>query len=185
MLDDDDRKTLLSVARASIRYGFEYSEPLPVDVSHYSQCLREDGACFVTLKIDNRLRGCIGSLQPWRPLVKDCAENAFAAAFRDPRFPPLSPQEYDLLDCHISLLGKTSPVQFDSEETLVAQLRPGVDGLVLEDRGHRGTFLPAVWQELTDPRDFLTHLKLKAGLPAHYWSDTVQVSRYTVDDICD
>jgi len=183
MLDGNDKKNLMSVAKASIKHGIERGKPLFVDVSHYVESLRENGACFVTLKLNGQLRGCIGSLQAWRPLVDDCADNAFNAAFRDPRFPGVTEQEYCLLYLHISVLGKTSPMHFDSEEDLLTQLRPDIDGLVLEDLGYRGTFLPAVWEEVPKPLDFLNHLKHKAGLPLNYWSDTIQVSRYTVTDI--
>ena len=65
----------------------------------------------------------------------------------------------------------------------MSKLRPGVDGLVLEERGQRGTFLPSVWESLPSPRQFLAQLKVKAGLPADYWSDSIKVERYTVEDI--
>lgn len=177
-----DRKILLEVAAASIRHGLEKGRPLPVNLDDYPETLRQPGASFVTLNIDGQLRGCIGSLEATRPLVEDVADNAFAAAFRDPRFPPVSAAEYPQLEYHISILTPAEPMQFESEEDLIRQLRPGVDGLVLSDRGRRGTFLPSVWQSLPDPRDFLRHLKQKAGLPPDHWSDTLQVARYTVEE---
>lgn len=182
MLSPDDRQTLLEVAAASIRQGLETGRPLHVDVAQYSPALQAPGASFVTLTLGGQLRGCIGMLEPIRPLVEDVAENAFAAAFRDPRFPPLSPAEYERLEYHISILNRPEPMQFDSEVDLVRQLRPGVDGLILEDDGHKGTFLPSVWESLPDPADFLRHLKMKAGLPPNYWSDSIKVQRYTVEE---
>ena len=177
-----DRQILLEVARESIRHGLEHGRPLHVNVAEYPETLQQPGASFVTLNIGGELRGCIGSLEAIRPLVEDVADNAYAAAFRDPRFPPLSEAEYPRLEYHISILGPSEPMQFESEEDLIRQLRPGVDGLVLSDRGRRGTFLPSVWQSLPEPRDFLRHLKQKAGLPPDYWSDTLQVARYTVEE---
>ncbi|MCG6934995.1 MAG: AmmeMemoRadiSam system protein A [Proteobacteria bacterium] len=177
-----DRKTLLDIAAASIRTGLETGQPLPVTVTEFPTTLQQQGASFVTLNINDQLRGCIGSLEAYRPLVEDVADNAFAAAFRDPRFTPLSDAEYPQLEYHISILAPAEPMQFDSEADLVRQLRPGVDGLILSDHGRRGTFLPSVWESLPDPHDFFHHLKLKAGLPLDHWSDTLQVERYTVEE---
>ncbi len=180
-LCEEERELLRKVARASIEHGLRTGRPLAVDTARHPRPLREPGASFVTLNEHGQLRGCIGSLEPVRPLVEDVAHNAWAAAFSDPRFPPLRASELPDLDLHISVLSPATPMQFDSEQDLIRQLRPGVDGLVLEEGYHRGTFLPAVWESLPDPRDFLQHLKLKAGLPADYWSDTIRVSRYTTE----
>jgi len=182
MLSDDDRQTLLGVARSSVRYGLEHGIALPVSVSDYSPALQAPKACFVTLKINDELRGCIGSLEANRPLVEDVAQNAFAAAFRDPRFTRLQESEYAQLHYHISVLNPPEPVVFSGEADLLQQLRPGVDGLVLQDGRHRGTFLPQVWESLPEPQEFLRHLKHKAGLPADYWSDQIKVLRYTVEE---
>ncbi len=181
MLSDGDRKVLKEVACRSVLSGLEHHRPLDVDIGEYSDSLRQKRATFVTLNIDGNLRGCIGTLEAYRPLVVDIAHNAYAAAFSDPRFPPLGPAEYEQLDYHISVLSDTSPMQFDSEADLLSQIRPGIDGLVLEDNGYRGTFLPSVWEQLPEREAFLAHLKQKAGLPASYWSDTLKVSRYTVE----
>ena len=182
MLSDSDRATLLEIARHSIAYGLKHGQAAPVTVADYSPALREFKASFVTLKINDGLRGCIGTLQAHRPLVEDVAENAFAAAFRDPRFPKLTQHEYSKLQYHISILSPPEPVKFKDEQDLIGQLRPHVDGLVLEDGYYRGTFLPQVWESLPDPRQFLRHLKHKAGLPPDYWSKTLTVQRYTVED---
>jgi uncharacterized protein len=143
--------------------------------------LREERATFVTLTMDGALRGCIGMLEACRPLAEDVAENAKAAAFRDPRFPPLSEEEFEKIDIHISVLSPPEEITFSSEAGLLEQIRPGTDGLILQEGSRRGTFLPSVWEELPDKEQFLTHLKMKAGLPGSYWSGTLRVFRYTAE----
>jgi hypothetical protein len=133
----------------------------------------------VTLHENGELRGCIGALQAYQPLAADVAEHAHAAAFNDPRFPPVAEPELALLHISISVLGAPEPMQFESEQDLLRQLRPGEDGLILQDGPNRGTFLPSVWGSLPDRNDFWRHLKAKAGLPPGHWSDTLKVSRYT------
>ncbi len=178
-LGPEHQGLLLDVARESIEHGLAHGRPLRVQATDFPPPLREPRASFVTLHRRGRLRGCIGTLEARRPLVEDVAANAYAAAFSDPRFPPLSSEELKDLDLSISILSPPEALHFDSEEDLLAQLRPGVDGLILEEGVHRGTFLPSVWSELPDRRRFLEHLKLKAGLPAGYWSDRIRVFRYT------
>ncbi len=172
----------MELARTSIEKGL-CGEILSINLDGYSAALRIPRASFVTLHVDKGLRGCIGSLQAARPLATDVVQNAYAAAFRDPRFAALTRFEFDRLDIHISVLSDPQPMQFKSEEDLLAQLRPGVDGLILSESRHRGTFLPAVWDSLPDRREFLRHLKHKAGLSPDYWSDTLQIERYTADSI--
>ncbi|WP_020485513.1 AmmeMemoRadiSam system protein A [Methylomonas sp. MK1] len=172
---------LLELARQSIAHGLQTGRPLPVDLESYPAELREICATFVTLELRGQLRGCIGMLEAVRPLAEDVAENAFAAAFRDRRFPPLAAEELADLDLHISVLSPAVAMKFASEADLIAQLRPGIDGIILQEDGRRGTFLPSVWDDLPDPAQFLQHLKQKAGLPAAYWSDTMQAYRYTTE----
>jgi len=183
MLEDSHKRQLLTLAAASIKYGLDHRKPLPVKLDEYAPALQQIRASFVTLTIHKQLRGCIGTLEAQRPLVEDVVENAFAAAFRDPRFNPLQQDEYHQLHYHISVLNPPSPMQFSTEADLISQLRPGIDGLILEDLGRRGTFLPSVWESLPDPADFLQHLKLKAGFNPSHWSSSLQVQRYTVEDI--
>lgn len=182
MLQADDRETLLRIAADSIRHGLDTGHALDVNVEEYSPALQENGASFVTLTIQRQLRGCIGMLSATRPLIKDVAENAYAAAFEDPRFPPLSEVEYAQLEYHISILNPAENMEFNSEKDLLQQIRPGIDGLILQDRGRRATFLPSVWQSLPNPTEFLQHLKRKAGLPADYWSNSLTIQRYTVQE---
>lgn len=183
MLTDANRETLLEIARHSIAYGLQHGRAAPVTVADYPVSLQVHRATFVTLMLHDELRGCIGTLQAYRPLVEDVAENAYAAAFRDPRFPRLTAKEYAQLHYHISILSTPEAVQFKNEQDLLAQLRPGIDGLVLEEGHYRGTFLPQVWESLPEPEIFLRHLKQKAGLPPDYWSKTIKMQRYTVEDI--
>ncbi len=180
-LNDEQRKLLLDIARDSILTGLREGHPLVLDPREFEPALQAHRATFVTLNRHGQLRGCIGHLQAVQPLVKDVAENAFSAAFNDNRFPPLSEHEFSDLDIHISVLSPAEPMSFDSEADLLRQLRPGVDGLILEDGYYRGTFLPSVWEQLPTPELFLAHLKQKAGLPQNYWSDTLRVSRYTTE----
>lgn len=176
---------MLEVARESIQHGLAAGRPLPVDPAEYAEPLREQRACFVTLNLADELRGCIGHLEPIQPLIQDIADNAFAAAFRDPRFPPLSAGEYPDLTVHVSILSLPEPMQVASEADLLAQLRPGVDGLILEEGRRRGTFLPSVWESLPDPREFLRHLKYKAGMSESHWSANMTVARYTTESFGD
>ena len=182
-LDPTDRAALLQAARRSIEHGVERGNAKLPDPSGYAPALGEPGAVFVTLEREGALRGCMGSLQASRPLVVDAAYNAWAAAFRDPRFPPLGPSELTDLDVHLSVLSPPEPVAFTSERDLLEQLRPGVDGLILEEAGLRGTFLPAVWKQLPEPREFLEQLKRKAGLAPEHWSRSVRIWRYTAESV--
>jgi len=145
--------------------------------------LKEKRATFVTLTLNGNLRGCIGMLEACRPLAEDVAENAVSAAFRDPRFPPLTADEFENLEIHISVLSPPEEMAFSSEADVLAQIRPGIDGLILQEGFQKGTFLPSVWEELPETEMFFEHLKLKAGLPAGYWSDTLRVFRYTAEII--
>ncbi len=176
------KQQLLQVAGDSIRKGL-CGETLVVQATDYPELLRATRATFVTLHVEDKLRGCIGTLEARRMLVEDVASNAWSAAFRDPRFPALTWPEYERLDVHISILSLPEPMKFSSEEDLLAQLRPHVDGLIIEEGYSRGTFLPSVWEQVPEPREFLRHLKLKAGLHPDYWSSRIRVHRYTAESI--
>ena len=180
-LCEEEHILLRQVAFEAVEYGIKLGKHLPVETSRYPAPLQNPGASFVTLKIAGQLRGCIGSLEAYQPLVNDVAYNAYAAAFSDPRFRPVSGDEAENLEFHISVLSPAVPMAFDSEEDLLEQIRPGIDGLVLEEGQNRGTFLPAVWESLPDKKGFLQHLKQKAGLPQDYWSESIKVSRYTTE----
>lgn len=178
---EQQRITLLRVAHQSIEHELRRGFPLQVDPDHYERPLCEDGASFVTLHRCENLRGCVGSVEARRPLIQDVAENAYAAAFRDARFQPLQEHELEGLSVSISVLSPPQMLQIDNEQQLLEQLRPGVDGVILEDGPCRSTFLPSVWTSLPRPEDFLHHLKLKAGLPIDHWSCDTRVWIYTTE----
>ncbi|MDT3735729.1 MAG: AmmeMemoRadiSam system protein A [Denitratisoma sp.] len=167
---------LLRLARAAI--GERLGQPAAADASHAR--LHDPGATFVTLTQQGNLRGCIGSLEAHRPLAQDVRENALAAAFRDPRFTPLSAGEFEFTSVEVSLLTPALPLAFRDEADFMAQLRPGVDGIVFQYGRHRSTFLPQVWESLPEPQQFMQQLKRKAGLPPNFWHEEVSISRYEV-----
>lgn len=177
-LSIEDQQTCLQVARESIQYGLQHGTALKIVSSDYSNNLQQDLATFVTLHKNGVLRGCIGALEAYQPLINDIVEHAYSAAFQDPRFPALQNNEYDQLDVEISVLGKPETMTIENEEDLLQQIRPNVDGLVLEFGYNRGTFLPSVWEQLPEKKEFLNHLKLKAGLSQQWWDNAVKISRY-------
>lgn len=176
------RDRLRELAHASIEFGLKEDRPIDVRMGEWPAAVREKRATFVTLELAGRLRGCIGALDATRPLVRDVAENAFAAAFRDPRFAPVTTFDFPDLEMHLSVLSPVEALPAGSEAELLERLRPGIDGLILEEGKRRGTFLPAVWRSLPDAGEFLSHLKAKAGLPPGHWSDSVRVYRYTTEE---
>jgi AmmeMemoRadiSam system protein A len=177
MRDDTDLgAALLALARSAI--GAELGVPERAVAAHAA--LAAPGATFVTLRRDGALRGCIGSLEAHRPLGADVRANAVAAAFRDPRFAPLAVHEFHATVVEVSLLSASEVLACVDERHALAQLRPGIDGVILEAGWRRATFLPQVWDQLPEPREFLAALKHKAGLPAEFWSPGVRVARYTV-----
>ncbi len=157
--------------RRAIVFGLDTGQaPHVVADGNVPPLLAAPGAAFVTLRRGGALRGCIGSPVARRPLVVDVVEHAFNAAFRDPRFPRLGLLELAGLELSVSVLTPPEPMRFADEADLLAQLRPGVDGLIIEDAGRRSLFLPSVWEEMPDPRQFLSTLKVKAGLAAEHFS---------------
>ncbi len=179
--DEGLRRIMISVADSAIRHGLETGKQISISVDDWPAALASQRATFVTVELDGRLRGCIGSLAAHQPLIADLAANAYAAAFKDPRFKPLQREEYDRISLKISILSEPREISFTSEADLVAQFRPGVDGLILSDQGRRGTFLPQVWEQIPDVQDFWRHLKGKAGFKPDHWSDSVRVWRYTTE----
>ena len=176
------RRRLLGIAARSIRHGIEHGKACEVDLDRLPPALRDHRATFVTLESDCRLRGCVGSLEATRPLAADAAHNAHAAASADPRFPPVGKDELVGLGIKISVLSAPVPMRVQSEADLVAELRPGIDGLIIRDGEKRATFLPSVWKGIPEPARFVRQLAKKAGWPAGHWSETVQVWRYTTEE---
>jgi uncharacterized protein len=179
----ENQSTLLAIASASINHGLSERTALPIIPNDYPELLQQPRASFVTLRIGGRLRGCMGSLEATEPLVVNVAKNAYSAAFRDPRFAPLARDEFSQLGIHLSLLSRPEPLEFETEEQLLAQIRPGIHGVTLIEGPRRATLLPAVWESVSSPREFLAHLKRKAGLPVDYWSRTIRAERYTAESI--
>jgi AmmeMemoRadiSam system protein A len=177
-VSSEDQAVCLQIARKSIQNGLKYGSALQVITQNYSNDLQQNLASFVTLHKNGELRGCIGTLEAHQPLINDIAEHAYSAAFQDPRFPALQDNEYSQLDIAISVLGKPELMSFESEEDLLQQIRPNIDGLIIEHGYNRGTFLPSVWEQLPDKKEFLNHLKMKAGLPKDWWDNAVKISRY-------
>ena len=174
----EEQNTLLDIADASIDHGLRTGNRLSPDISSYSEKLQQPRATFVTLKIQDELRGCIGTLRAVRPLVDDVAYNAYAAAFEDPRFLPLQHKERDTLKVSISILSVPENLPCSSEDDLLEKIQPGIDGIILSDGMRRATFLPSVWESLPAPGDFIRHLKQKAGFSPNYWSSSIQVQKY-------
>jgi AmmeMemoRadiSam system protein A len=167
---------LLGIARAAIASRGSSGAAQPDDPAW----LAERRASFVTITEDARLRGCIGSVQPSRTLRDDVVHNACAAAFHDPRFPPLRSQDVPRVRLEVSVLSATSPLPADTRETLLGHLRPHTDGLILGWHGHRATFLPQVWEQLPEPADFVDHLLRKAGLHTDFWAGDIVARRFGV-----
>ncbi|HXM80914.1 MAG TPA: AmmeMemoRadiSam system protein B [Burkholderiales bacterium] len=173
----DAGSTLISIASGSISSGLGLGPPPSVDGVAW---LDQAGATFVTLLRERELRGCVGSLEAARPIGADVADNALGAAFRDPRFPALTRDEWPLCSVEVSLLSAPKPIQFADEDHLLALICAGEDGLILEADGRRATFLPQVWESIADTRRFVDELKRKAGIPASTRLGRCKVARYRV-----
>jgi AmmeMemoRadiSam system protein A len=176
MSDREHGRVLVAIARESIEEALGLKEGSVWD----HPWLFEPGACFITLMRHGGLRGCVGSVRAYRPLYEDVRANARASAFHDTRFPPVLCAECPELSVEVSLLSAPEPVVFSGEMEALRSLRPEIDGVIFESGEHRSTFLPQVWRQLPDPRDFLGQLKLKAGLSRSFWGPDVKLWRYTV-----
>lgn len=175
------RADLLKAARQGLALRLKNGSPPSINVPTFAEPLQGIGASFVTLSLNGKLRGCIGSLAAHQPLIADVVSNAVKAGFNDPRFSPISEQELEQCEIEIAVLSRSVAISFESEADLISQLKPGEDGLILTDGNHRGTFLPKVWDSLPTPELFLSNLKQKAGLPNDYWSPSLRVARYSTE----
>lgn len=180
-MSDERGSVLLAIARESLAAALQ----LGAEASRDEPWLRDPGATFITLRARGDLRGCVGTIRPWRSLLEDVRGNSRAAAFFDTRFPPVQAWEYREISLEVSLLSPCEPLEPGCEEEALAQLRPGIDGIVFELGERRSTFLPQVWEQLPDPWDFLANLKRKAGLPPAFWDPEVKLWRYTVTKWCE
>ena len=170
---------LLRIAMTSMAYGMAGGKPLKLDPGLYPPSLGETVASFVTLHLAGKLRGCIGSPLAIKPLAVDVSDNAFGAAFKDPRFKPLTISELARIDFDVSVLSSPEPIAFASEAELIAGLRPGRDGLIISRGERRALFLPAVWKSISDPAGFLAQLKKKAGIDSDQATPGLSASRFT------
>lgn len=181
----EEEKQLLNIAYQSIEYGLAHGTYLKVNEQEYSEGLQNHSATFTTLNYSGMLRGCTGTLEAIQPLINAVARSAYNSAFHDSRFPPLQSSELDQLNISISILSPNEKLSFTDEENLLEQIRPGIDGVVLEYNGQKGTLLPSVWESIPDKHQFISTVKQKAGFPQDFWSNDIQVSRYTTHVIRD
>jgi AmmeMemoRadiSam system protein A len=180
----EERKILLELARKSIELAANGEPIVQLDLTEYPPRLSKPGASFVTLTQGGKLRGCIGTLDSYQPLVQDVYEHARAAALEDYRFLPVKSDEVDKLSIEISCLSEPEPFIYNEPEELIAKLRPGIDGVVIRDGLRRATFLPQVWVKIPNPEMFLSNLCLKLGGPEDLWKSTkLEVSIYQVEEI--
>ena len=182
-LSGEEKYLLLKLARQSIELAVGGHNFPQLVLQDYSPNLREHGASFVTLTEDGDLRGCIGALEPYQPLVQDVCEHAVAAALDDFRFSPVTPHEVQRLVIEISRLTIPQPLLYEQPQDLPQKLKVGSDGVIIRDGIHRATFLPQVWEKLPDPVDFLSHLCQKMGVPPDVWKrKMLQVFTYQVEE---
>ncbi|MFP6688626.1 MAG: AmmeMemoRadiSam system protein B [Alphaproteobacteria bacterium] len=179
------RESLLDIAQQSIRHGIKTGACPNIEVLSFPHPMRNHRRTFVSVHTGGKLRGCVGSLAPNNPLIADVVQNAHRAAFEDKRFKPITEADLADTDISVSVLSTPRAMTFRNEADLVVQLQPDTDGLILQDGKKRGIFLPIVWEQISEPREFLRHLKNKAGLPLDHWSDGIKVWRYTTESFGD
>lgn len=165
----EEQKMLLHLAREAMEHGVKGEKLPPLDETTLTPRLREEGASFVTLTVRGRLRGCIGALEPYQSLAQDVREHAVAAALEDPRFPAVSEGELKGIQIEVSRLTRPVPLEYTDAADLLQKLRPHVDGVILRDGFHRSTFLPQVWEKISDPVEFLDNLCYKMGTSPDLW----------------
>jgi len=183
LLTQEDRILLLYIARETLENVIR-GQPLPdLDLSNLPHKLTEPGVTFITLTIKGELRGCIGALEPYQPLVEDVHEHTIAAALHDFRFPPVSPAELNDIKIEVSRLTPPKDVVYQTPQELLEQLHPGIDGVILREGIHRATFLPQVWEKIPDKATFLNQLCRKMGSPHDIWlRRKLQVQTYQVEE---
>jgi AmmeMemoRadiSam system protein A len=182
-LHDAEAALLLDLAHAAIIDGLRRRPAVVPDLADLPPALREPRRVFVTLLVDGRLNGCIGSIDGDEPLGQAVGRLARSAAFADWRLPALRPGDYGSLLIEVSLLSPLEPVTATTRAELLDQLRPGDDGLVVEAGPRRGVFLPVVWEKVPDPDDFLDHLLDKAGIRPRTWPQNIEAWRFTVEKL--
>ena len=176
-------KLIIDICKESIHSGILTGNSLDTDSKDYPQVLYELGASFVTITLNGNLRGCMGSIYASKPLLNDLAQNAYKSAFADSRFSALTEQEFDKIKIAVSLLSEPRELTFSSEEELLSLLQPNIDGLIITDKGYSAVYLPSVWEQLPDKKDFLNSLKEKAGLKAEHFSPTFKAYKFNAEYI--
>lgn len=182
-MDLKNKKYLLQLARQTIERYCLNNSILILDSSNLNETLLEKRATFVTLTKNQDLRGCMGELEAQKPLYQSVIDNSLASAFLDPRFSPITPPELQEINIEISILSPLKKVSsFNNSQELLNYLKQNKPGLVIKKNGFQATFLPQVWEELSDPKDFLSQLCLKAGLPSNQWQNLdLDISEYQVE----
>lgn len=182
-LSDEERKTLLSIAREALEEAVKGDRRNKLNLTDYSPRLQELRATFITLTKGDTLRGCIGALEPYLPLVEDVREHAVAAGLQDYRFPPVQVDELEEITIEISCLTIPQFLAYEDAEDLLMKLRVGIDGVILIDGAHRATFLPQVWEKIPSKEEFLEHLCIKMGAPPDLWRrKNLVVMTYQVEE---
>lgn len=183
MLNQADKKLLLSIARQAVEFSAKKLSLPTLDLSDLPDSLCGLGASFVTLTRFGELRGCIGALEARQPIALDVQEHAAAAAVNDYRFLPVRPEEVNEINIEISLLTPSQALEYSSPQDLLNKLRPGVDGVILKHGFNRATFLPQVWEKIPDKEEFLSHLCMKMGTSPDLWkTDKPEVLIYQVEE---
>jgi len=179
----EEQKALLRMAREAIEHRVQKKKLPPMQIPSLTSNLSEQGASFVTLTIHGQLRGCIGALEAYQPLADDVREHALAAAFEDPRFPPLREDELSKIQIEVSRLTRPVPLDYKDADDLISKLRPHIDGIILKDGLRRATFLPQVWEKLPEPSEFMDNLCYKMGAAHQLWrSKHLDVFTYQVEE---
>jgi AmmeMemoRadiSam system protein A len=184
-LSHEEQQILLRLAREAMERGVQGEKLSPLDETSLPLNLREKGSSFITLTIQGELRGCIGALEPYQSLAEDVREHAVAAALKDPRFPAVRIEELNGIQIEVSRLTHPIPLDYTDANDLLSKLRPHVDGVILRDdmTGRRGTFLPQVWEKISDPAEFLNNLCFKMGMSENAWrSRHLEVHTYEVEE---
>jgi hypothetical protein len=182
-LNEQQKRFLLRIARQALQTAVNGDVLAPIDRSSMDDILLQYGASFVTLTRRGALRGCIGALEAYQPLVDDVREHVVAAALQDYRFPPVDSNELHEIQIEVSCLTQPEELTYHNNEELLKTLRPGIDGVILQEGTRRATFLPQVWEKLPDPEDFLSNLCIKMGASPDLWlRKKLRIWTYRVDE---
>ena len=182
-LTKEEQVVLTKIARQTLELGTQGMELPILNILSLPPPLQENGACFVTLTKRGALRGCIGTLEAYRPLAEDVREHTLDAALHDYRFPSVTPAEVAHIRIEISRLTPPLPLQYEDAQDLLNRLRPGIDGVILKDGFSKATFLPQVWEKLPDTVTFLDNLCEKMGAEPNVWRHKpLHIATYQVEE---